>query len=159
MKLPIDTGNVFATAQAARIRWRIENEVFNTLKNYGYELEHNYGHGQQYLSSTLAGLMLLAFLSDQLQSHACSLYKAARAYAATQKSMWELISREFLWLRRRDLQSLTDPGVHPETPACAPLKHTGQEKPDGGIYLKALEMGVQLSCCIHSEIPKKSAIY
>ncbi len=52
---------------------------------------------------------------------------------------------------------LIDPGVHPETPACEPLKHTGQEKPDGGTYVKALEMGVQLSCCIHSEIPKKSA--
>ena len=89
--LPIDTGNVFAIAQAARTRWRIENEVFNTLKNQGYALEHNYGHDKQYLSSTLAGLMLLAFLSDQLQGHACSLYKAAREHAATQKSMWELM--------------------------------------------------------------------
>ena len=65
--------------------------MFNTLKNQGYNLEHNYGHGKQYLSSTLAGLMLLAFLSDQLQGHSCALYKAARAYAATQKSMWELM--------------------------------------------------------------------
>jgi hypothetical protein len=89
--LPIEAQNVLEIAQAARSRWRIENEVFNTLKNQGYELEHNYGHGKQYLSSTLAGLMLLAFLSDQLQGHACRLYKAARTYAATQKSMWELM--------------------------------------------------------------------
>jgi divalent metal cation (Fe/Co/Zn/Cd) transporter len=63
--------------------------VFNTLKNQGYEFEHNYGHGKQYLSSTLAGLMLLAFLTDQLQNHACALFKAARGRARVQKKMWE----------------------------------------------------------------------
>ena len=28
-----------------RARWKIENETFNTLKNQGYNFEHNYGHG------------------------------------------------------------------------------------------------------------------
>jgi hypothetical protein len=65
-----------------------QNEVFNTLKNQGYEFEHNYGHGKQYLSSTLAGLMLLAFLTDQLQSNVCQLFKAARSRARVQKKMW-----------------------------------------------------------------------
>jgi hypothetical protein len=86
--LSINTENVHALAKAGRTRWRIENEVFNTLKNQGYELEHNYGHGKQYLSSTLAGLMLLAFLTDQLQNHACQLFKAARSRARVQKKMW-----------------------------------------------------------------------
>ena len=86
--LPISAANVHAIAQAGRTRWRIENELFNTLKNQGYEFEHNYGHGKQYLSSTLAGLMLLAFLTDQLQNHACQLFKAARSRARVQKKMW-----------------------------------------------------------------------
>ena len=30
--------------KAARARWRIENQCFNTLKNFGYELTHNWGH-------------------------------------------------------------------------------------------------------------------
>ena len=30
-----------------RSRWKIENETFNTLKNQGYQFEHNYGHGHQ----------------------------------------------------------------------------------------------------------------
>ncbi len=50
----------------ARSRWKIENETFNVLKNHGYDLEHNYGHGKRFLSSLLACLMLLAFLVDQL---------------------------------------------------------------------------------------------
>ena len=39
----------------------IENESFNVLKNHGYELEHNFGHGQRFLAMTLAALNLLAF--------------------------------------------------------------------------------------------------
>ena len=43
-----------------------QNETFQTLKKQGYHLEHNYGHGKEHLSSTLAGLMLLSFLFDQV---------------------------------------------------------------------------------------------
>ena len=37
------------------------HEGFNVLKNNGYELEHNFGHGESYLAMTLAALNLLAF--------------------------------------------------------------------------------------------------
>ena len=47
---------------AGRTRWKIENENNNVLKNYGYHLEHNYGHGKQFLSMILVLLNLLAFL-------------------------------------------------------------------------------------------------
>jgi hypothetical protein len=52
--------------RVVRARWKIENETFNTLKNRGCHFEHNFGHGKQYLCGTLAGLMLLAFLIDQI---------------------------------------------------------------------------------------------
>ncbi len=32
--------------KAGRARWKIENEGFNTLKDQGYHLEHNIGHGK-----------------------------------------------------------------------------------------------------------------
>lgn len=51
---------------AARSRWKIENETFNTLKNRGYNLEHNYGHGQYNLATNFALLTLLAFFVDQI---------------------------------------------------------------------------------------------
>ena len=53
--------------RGGRARWKIENETFNTLKNQGYEFEHNYGHGHKNLSVNLAFLMMLAFLVDQSQ--------------------------------------------------------------------------------------------
>ena len=40
--LPVTKKNVRATAEAGRGRWKIENEGFNTQKNYGYCLEHMY---------------------------------------------------------------------------------------------------------------------
>jgi len=48
--------------QAARTRWKIENEDINTLKTKGYHFEHNFGHGKQFLAQTLLSLNLLAFL-------------------------------------------------------------------------------------------------
>lgn len=40
--LPVTKKNVRTTAEAGRGRWKIENEGFNTQKNYGYCLEHMY---------------------------------------------------------------------------------------------------------------------
>jgi len=53
---------VAEVVRCGRARWKTENENHNTLKNHGYHLEHNFGHGKQYLSSILITLNLLAFL-------------------------------------------------------------------------------------------------
>ena len=58
----LDDHPVPEVVAAGRCRWKIENEHNNTLKTKGYHFEHNYGHGQQHLSSLLASLILLAFL-------------------------------------------------------------------------------------------------
>jgi hypothetical protein len=59
--LPVSKDNVAEIVACGRARWKIENEGFNVLKNHGYELEHNFGHGQKFLAMTLAALNLLAF--------------------------------------------------------------------------------------------------
>jgi hypothetical protein len=59
--LPVNIANVAEIASCGRARWKIENESFNVLKNHGYELEHNFGHGENYLAMTLAALNMLAF--------------------------------------------------------------------------------------------------
>jgi len=60
--LEITEQNVASLAEAGRCRWKIENENTNTLKTKGYHFEHNFGHGQKYLSCTLLSLNVLAFL-------------------------------------------------------------------------------------------------
>ena len=54
--------NAVHVAQSGRGRWKIENENNNVLKTKGYHLEHNFGHGKQYLAAFLLSLNLLAFL-------------------------------------------------------------------------------------------------
>jgi hypothetical protein len=54
--------NVMDVAQSGRGRWKIENENKNVLKTKGYHLEHNFGHGKQYLAAFLLSLNFLAFL-------------------------------------------------------------------------------------------------
>jgi hypothetical protein len=57
----ISADNVAGLASAGRARWKIENENNNVLKNRGYHLEHNFGHGTEHLASLLATMNLLAF--------------------------------------------------------------------------------------------------
>lgn len=59
---PLTPQTVIPLTDAGRTRWKIENENNNVLKTKGYHLEHNFGHGQQYLASFLLTLNLLAFL-------------------------------------------------------------------------------------------------
>ena len=58
----LSQNNVAEVVRSGRARWKTENENYNTLKNHGYHLEHNFGHGKQYLSAILTSLNLLAFL-------------------------------------------------------------------------------------------------
>ncbi len=87
--------NVYAVMRGGRARWKIENETFNTLKNQGYHLEHNYGHGEQNLSVVLALLMMLAFLVDQTQQLCCPLFQAAWHKLQTKRHLWEEIRNCF----------------------------------------------------------------
>lgn len=57
----ITAENVAGLVAAGRARWKIENENNNVLKNQGYHLEHNFGHGKQHLSALLLTMNLLAF--------------------------------------------------------------------------------------------------
>ena len=54
--------NVCTIMRGGRARWKIENETFNTLKNQGYQFEHNFGHGKKNLHTVFALLLLMAFL-------------------------------------------------------------------------------------------------
>ena len=47
------TDNIVQLVRAGRARWKIEDEAFNTLKNQGYHLKHNFGHGDRHLSEAL----------------------------------------------------------------------------------------------------------
>lgn len=91
--------------RGGRSRWRVENETFNTLKNQGYDLEHNYGHGKENLTTVLVLLMFLAFAVDQIQEACCGLFGAAVLGAGRRIRLWESIRSH---LRHFEFASFAD---------------------------------------------------
>jgi hypothetical protein len=59
--LPVTRATVAEIVACARARWKVENESFNILKNNGYALEHNFGHGKENLAMMFAAMNMLAF--------------------------------------------------------------------------------------------------
>jgi len=88
--------NVYKLMRGGRARWKIENETVNTLKNQGYNFEHNYGHGEQNLSVVFAMLMMLAFLVDQTQQLCCALFRAVWNQLGSKRLLWERMRALFL---------------------------------------------------------------
>ena len=93
--LRVSKRTVFHLMRGGRARWKIENETFNTLKNQGYNFEHNYGHGEQHLSVVFAMLMMLAFLVDQTQQLCCVLLQAVWAKLGSKRLLWERLRALF----------------------------------------------------------------
>jgi hypothetical protein len=102
----VGKGNVARVARAGRARWKIENETFNTLKNQGYQFEHNFGHGEQNLSVVFALLMILAFLVDQVQQLCNPLFQGALAKWGSKRALWEQQRALFRNFRFRNLREL-----------------------------------------------------
>jgi hypothetical protein len=89
---------VLPIAEAGRARWKIENENNNTLKTKGYHLEHNFGHGQQYLASFLLTLNLLAFLFHTVLELVDLYYQLLRQALAVRRTFFsdiETLTRYF----------------------------------------------------------------
>jgi hypothetical protein len=92
--LVVTPETVVAIVGIGRSRWKIENEQFNVHKNHGYEVEHNYGHGQQTLSMVFYLLNLLAFLGHKLLEFGDRLYQQCRA-GESHRGLWMLFRSAF----------------------------------------------------------------
>jgi hypothetical protein len=86
--LEVNRENVEEIIWIGRGRWKIENENFNTHKNGGYELEHNYGHGKKTLSQVFYYLNLLAFVTHKILERSDATYQKLRK-RWTLKDMWQ----------------------------------------------------------------------
>jgi hypothetical protein len=83
--------NVVAAVECARARWKIENEHNNVLKNRGYNLKHNFGHGKNYLSENFFILNLIAFLHHSLLELLDEIYNNAKKTFSSRKSFFEAL--------------------------------------------------------------------
>ena len=87
--LDVNRDNVAELADCARARWKIENETFNVLKQHGYHLKHNFGHGNDTLAGVLVVLNLLAFSLHSACELAETLWQSARRRLGTRRRLFE----------------------------------------------------------------------
>ncbi len=111
--LDVNRDNVAELADCARARWKIENEAFNVLKQHGYHLEHNFGHGKDTLASVLVVLNLLAFALHTACDLAEALWRQARQRLGTRSRLFE------------HLRTVTEYQVFPNWNALMVLLATG----------------------------------
>jgi hypothetical protein len=97
----ITENNVEEIVKAGRSRWKIENEGNNVLKNHGYNLEHNFGHGQNHLCEFLLSLNLLAFLFHTVLDLVNYTYQKVRELLVTRTSFFNDIRTllKFIWFK------------------------------------------------------------
>lgn len=112
----IDRDNVSHLVKGGRCRWKIENECFNTLKNQGYHLEHNFGHGKKNLSMNFFLLNLLAFFMHQIFELTDLLYQKARSKFSSRREFWNRLRGGFDWIIFPDWESLLLRIVNPPLP-------------------------------------------
>ena len=91
----INNDNAYDIMRGGRANWKVENPIFNTLKNLNYNFTHNFGHGYKNLSTILAMLMLLAFLVDQIQELCCTMFQQALKKRESKTGLWKKMQSMF----------------------------------------------------------------
>ena len=111
--IPIDEKNIQELVRCGRARWKIENETFNTLKNQGYHIEHNFGHGKTNLSMIFFILNLLAFFFHQIFELTDRLYQDCRSKLSSRKEYWNQLHCTFRILIFKNWEQLLSYRVDP----------------------------------------------
>jgi hypothetical protein len=104
--LPLAESNTPEIVACARARWKSENENNNVLKNHGYHIDHNFGHGQEHLSATLLTLNLLAFLLHTIAQVADEVYQQIRRALGPRRTFFNDIRALMRYLVFPDWDSL-----------------------------------------------------
>ena len=104
--LDVSRANIVECVRAGRARWKIENETFNTLKNQGYHIEHNFGHGRQHLSNNFFILNLLAFYIHQILELCDRGYQYCRSKFSSRKEYWNNLRAGIRFMLFRDFEHL-----------------------------------------------------
>ncbi len=86
--MTLDADNTPDVVACGRARWKSENENNNVLKNQGYHIDHNFGHGQEHLATTLLTLNLLAFLLHTIAHVTDKVYQQVRQALGSRRTFF-----------------------------------------------------------------------
>ena len=109
--LSLNAHTIVTTSWTGRLRWKIENEGFNCLKNGGYALQHKYSRVSYQATKNYYQLIQIAHLINQLMiksTHFQALYFSTKNHP-TLKSLWQNFIAAMKWteLDIEHLQAIT----------------------------------------------------
>ncbi len=104
--LHLDQTNTPEVVACGRARWKSENENNNVLKNHGYLISHNFGHGQQHLTTTLLTLNLFAFLLHTIAQVADEIYQQIRQALGPRRTFFNDVQALMRYWTFSDWQAL-----------------------------------------------------
>jgi hypothetical protein len=111
--IALNEGIIAQVAEIGKCRWKIENETFNTLKNQGYHIEHNYGHGKNHLSFNFFLLNLLAFFMHQIFELTYIVYQELRRKFGSEKNLWDHLRTALYLIIFPDIDTYFERMLHP----------------------------------------------
>lgn len=117
-----DRHNIAELVACGRTRWKIENETFNLLKNQGYHVEHNFGHGEKGLSNTLLSLNLIAFAFHAVCDQLCSLWQKARQQCFRRTRFFLTMDMAAQWQHFKSWHALLTPIADPSLRPIAKMR-------------------------------------
>ena len=98
--LPLSKNNIATSSQTGRMRWKIENEGFNTLKNGGYGMTHKWARVSYPALKNYYQLMQMAHLIHQfmIKNVVFQQDHLQEKNHPTLKSLWEDLVGVMKWL-------------------------------------------------------------
>jgi len=85
--ITINEDNVWGIVDNGRLRWKIENEGFNTQKNSGYNLQHKYSRKNLWAMNNYYNLLQIAHMINQLTEKLLQVKKMIKAAGQTITSL------------------------------------------------------------------------
>lgn len=85
----VNQENCWQISQYGRLRWKIENQGFNTQKNQGYGLQHKYSRKNLGAMQNYYQLLQIAHFINQLTEKLLKVKAAIEDSKTTIKSLWE----------------------------------------------------------------------
>ncbi len=99
--LPLKEETIAESSHTGRLRWKIENEGFNTLKNGGYGMEHKWARKSYQGLKNYVQFMQMAYLINQLvvkRTRFQELYLQGKNHP-TLMSVWQDIIAAMKWAK------------------------------------------------------------
>ncbi len=98
--LPLNKRNIIHRSATGRLRWKIENEGFNTLKTAGYGMQHKWARKSYQALKNYYAFMQMAYLIHQLMIKTIAFQKEylQESNHPTLKALWEKMLAAMEWV-------------------------------------------------------------